>query len=268
MVFDMKRILATCALLGLMVVLQSHEFWLEPFKFKVNPGEAVTIRYAVGENFTGEDWNLGKNKVERMVLHEKQGIQDLTTKVPTQKGVKQKVTLNNAGTKMFAMQSNAAFIQLNGSKFNAYLEEDGLENIIEWRKQNGQDTVGAKEYYTRYAKLFVQCGTALDETWKKNVGHKIEILPLQNPNAIKPGDNLAVKIVFNGKPLPHTTVKVWGHVGDKIFLQNAYTEDDGVVKFPISSSGPWMVSTVRMEKSIKVDADYESFWASMVFNVE
>lgn len=255
-------------LITLMIGLQSHEFWLEPFKFKVKPGEAVTIRFAVGESFTGEEWDLSKHRVERMVLHERQGIQDLTFKVPNQKGVKQKVTLSNPGTKMFAMQSTAAFIQLNGTKFNAYLEEDGIENINQWRKQNGQDTLGAKEFYSRYAKLFVQSGDELDDTWKKVVGHTLEIVPLQNPNAIKAGDYLNVKILFNGKPLPHTMVKVWGHVGSKIFLQNAYTEDDGTVKFPISAKGSWMVSTVRMEKSTKAGADYESSWASMVFNVE
>jgi uncharacterized GH25 family protein len=63
-------------------------------------------------------------------------------------------------------------------------------------------------------------------------------------------------------------VKVWGHVGNKIFLQNAYTEDDGTVKFPISATGAWMVSTVKMERAKKAGADWESSWASLVFSVE
>lgn len=264
----MKRVTLLFFLLSGMVLLQSHEFWLEPFKFKVKPGEAVTVRFAVGENFTGEDWDLSKHKVVRMALHEKQGIQDLTTKVPTAAGVKQKITLTNPGTKLITMQSNAAFIQLNGEKFNAYLEEDGLENVIAWRKENNQDTAGARELYSRYAKLLVQAGDLTDDTWKKVIGHKLEIVPLQNPSALKSGDYLTVKILWEGKTLPHTMVKVWGHVGNKIFLQNTYTEDDGSVKFPIGASGPWMVSTVRMEKSKDPKADWESSWASLVFNIE
>lgn len=251
-----------------MIALQSHEFWLEPFKFKVQPGEGITIKFAVGENFTGNDWDLSKHKVVRMALHEKQGLQDLTAKVPATKGTKQKIILANLGTKLLAMQSNAAFIQLNGKKFNAYLEADGLENIIAWRKANNQDTVGAREHYTRYAKLLVQVGDTPDDTWQKVVGHKIEVVPLQNPSLLKSGDYLSVKILFDGKTVPHTMVKVWGHVGNKIFLQNTYTENDGTVKFPISASGPWMVSTVRMEKSKSTTVDWESHWASLVFNVE
>ena len=263
-----KRVIFSLVCVGLMAVLQSHEFWLEPFTFKVKPGEAVTIKYAVGENFTGEDWDLSNHEVVRVALHERQGIQDLTSKAPDKKGVKQKVILTNPGTKLIAMQSNAAFIQLNGPKFNAYLEEDGLENVLAWRKANHQDTVTARELYSRYAKLLVQAGDQPDDTWKKVVGHKIEIVPLQNPSALKPGDYLSVKILFEGKAMPHTMVKVWGHVGNKIFLQNTYTENDGTVKFPISASGPWMVSTVRMEKSKDPKADWESSWASLVFNVE
>jgi len=264
----MKRLLTLLVMFGLMFGLQSHEFWLEPFKFKVKPGEAITVRFAVGENFTGEDWDLSKKLVSKIQLIETQGTIDLTDKVPTVKGTKMKLAIPNPGIKLIAMQSKASFIQLNGTKFNAYLEEDGLENAIEWRKKNGQDTVGAKEFYSRYAKLLIQSGNTVDDTWKKVVGHRLEIVPLQNPCTLTSGDYLTCKILYERKPVPHTMVKVWGHVGNKIFLQNAYTEDDGTVKFPISANGPWMVSCVRMEKSKDPKADWESSWASLVFSVE
>jgi uncharacterized GH25 family protein len=248
--------------------LQSHEFWLEPWKFKIQPGESVNIKFAVGENFTGEDWDLGKHVVTKMQLFEKQGTQDLMPAVPKVKGARMKVNIANEGTKLIAMQGKASFIQLNGTKFNAYLEEDGIENVIEWRKKNGQDTVGAKEFYSRYTKLMIQSGNALDDTWKKVVGHRLEIIPEQNPYTLKSGDYLTCKVLYERKPVPHTMVKVWGHVGNKIFLQDAYTEDDGTVKFPISANGPWMVSCVRMEKSKDPKADWESSWASLVFAIE
>jgi uncharacterized GH25 family protein len=93
-------------------------------------------------------------------------------------------------------------------------------------------------------------------------------VPDQNPYALKAGDYLGCKVLYEGKPSAHTMVKVWGHVGNKIFLQNAYTENDGTVKFPISANGPWMISAVRMEKSKDPKVDWESSWASLVFGVE
>lgn len=264
----MKKWLGISGLVALMVVLQAHEFWLEPFRFKVNPGEAVTIRFAVGDDFKAGDWDLARHKVAKMQLIEIQGVKGLTAGVPTQKGVKQKITISNPGTKLVAMEGVPSFIKLNGKQFTAYLESDGLENALQWRRENKQDTVGAREYYARYAKLFIQSGSTTDDTWKKVVGHRLEIVPVDNITTLKPGDYLNVKILYEGKPSAHTLVKVWGNVGNKVFLQNAYTEDDGTVKFPISATGPWMVSTVRIEKISKPDADWESSWASLVFNVD
>jgi uncharacterized GH25 family protein len=264
----MKKI----GLFGLMIVavllLQAHEFWLEPTKFKVNPGEELAVNFKVGENFTGQAWDLGKNRVEKMVLFEKGPMQDILSKVPSAKGEKLKVKLNNPGTKIIAMKSNAAYIELDAEKFNLYLKEDGLEDVYDWRVKNGQDSLGAKEFYTRYSKLIVQCGDQLDDSWKKQAGHRLEITPDSNPGSLKPGDYMSCKVTYEKKPAKHITVKVWGHVGNKIFLQNIYSEDDGSIKFPISASGPWMVSAVRMEKSKDPKADWESSWASLVFNID
>jgi hypothetical protein len=47
-----------------------------------------------------------------------------------------------------------------------------------------------------------------------------------------------------------------------------YTEKDGTVKFPLSSKGPWMVSTVKMIPSEKEGADYQSMWSNLVFEIE
>ena len=75
-------------------------------------------------------------------------------------------------------------------------------------------------------------------------------------------------ITWEGKPVPHIKVKVWGHVGNKIFLQNIYSEDDGTIRFPLSANGAWMVSTVKMQRSKTVGAEWESSWSSLVFNID
>jgi uncharacterized GH25 family protein len=122
--------------------------------------------------------------------------------------------------------------------------------------------------YTRYAKLLVQSGKRQDEVYKRKVGLKHEIIPLSNPFGLKSGDYMECRVVFNDEPAAHQLVKVWNFIGNRIFLQNIYTEKDGTMKFPISNAGPWMVSTVRMEKSDNAEADYESSWASLTFGIE
>jgi uncharacterized GH25 family protein len=99
-------------------------------------------------------------------------------------------------------------------------------------------------------------------------GGSLEIVPLSNPYSLKSGDYLEFRVLWDGKPAPHSMVMVWNHIGNKIFRQNIYTENDGTIKFPLSSTGAWMVSAVKMVHSQRDDADYESFWASLVFGIE
>ncbi len=125
-----------------------------------------------------------------------------------------------------------------------------------------------KEFYSRYTKLLIQCGDKLDDTYKQKANLRLEIIPLQNPYALKSGDYMQCLLLFNGKPCPHQMVKIWNKIGNASIAQNAFSENDGTIKFPISSKGPWMVSTVKMISSEKPGADWQSFWGSLVFGIE
>jgi uncharacterized GH25 family protein len=135
------------------------------------------------------------------------------------------------------------------------------------RKKRNQMEKPSTEYSTRYVKLLLQVGERKDDTFKKKIGLRYEIVPNQNPYHLKTGDHLQCKLFFEGKPAAHALVKVWNKVGDTSFLQNIYTENDGSIHFPISASGPWMVSSVKMIKSEKEGAEYHSLWASLVFGI-
>lgn len=262
------RILFTTIILALSWLAQAHEFWLEPGKFVYNIGEKIEIKLKAGESFTGEAWDLSRHKIQNFTLYNKAGKQDLTAVANRAQNSTIEYLLNQQGTQVFTLESNQAFIELDAEKFNAYLEEDGLEYIIKEREKTNSTNKGAKEFYSRYAKLLVQVGKGTDDTYKRKTGMVLEIVPDANPYAITSGDYLGCIVYYQGKPLPHTLVKVWSHVGNRIFLQNIYTEDDGSIKFPVSSKGPWMVSTVKMIKSEKPEVDYESMWASLVFGIE
>jgi uncharacterized GH25 family protein len=246
----------------------AHEFWLRPKKFRFAAGEEVKVDFVVGENFTGEYWDLNVHTVEKLELITASGKKDLTNSVKPTKGTNLTFKVANQGSQLITMQSGTAFIELDAQKFNAYLEEDGIENIIQRRKEKNETGLGAKEHYQRFSKLLLQSGTTFDDVYKRNVGHPLEIIPESNPNKLKSGDYLGCKVLFQGKPLAHQLVKVWNMMGNRVFLQNMYTENDGTIKFPVSSTGPWMVSSVKMLPSDDSVVDYNSMWASLVFGVE
>jgi len=264
----MKKTISISVLLIIVAIASAHEFWLQPKKYKYNVGEEMKVDFMVGEGFTGELWDLAVHKVEKSEVHFAGGITDLTKQVKPTKGNNLSYKFLKEGTHLFTLQSNTAYIELEAAKFNDYLKEDGLDNITELRTKNGELDKPSKEFYQRFAKVLVQSGSKTDNTFSKRVNFPIEIVPLSNPYTLKTGDYLECRVFFQNKPSAHQLVKVWNHVGNRIFLQNIYTEDDGTLKFPISSSGPWMVSTVEMIPSDKEGADYKSMWASLVFGIE
>jgi len=264
----MKKLISIIAILFVWIGASSHEFWLQPKKFKYALNEEMNVAFLVGENFEGESWDLKKNKIEKLALSHLTKTTDLRLQVKPDEKVKLKYKFAEEGTYLLSMQSNEAYIELEAGKFNNYLKEDGIENALDIRTKTNTLDKPSKEFYSRYVKLLVQAGDKTDDTFKKKTGMRIEIIPNQNPYLLKSGDYLQCLVLFNGKPSAHQMVKVWNKIGNTTFQQNNYTENDGTIKFPISSKGPWMISTVIMIPSEKPGADWQSFWSSLVFGIE
>ncbi len=263
-----KRVISILFLIASGTFALAHEFWLLPKKFRFAVGEEMPVNFMVGENFEGEPWDLKKHKIEKLELYQLTKSSDIRALVKPDAKEKLKVKFTEEGTHLLVMQSNYAFIELAADKFNEYLKEDGLDNALEQRKKTNTLDKPAKEFYARFAKLLVQVGNKTDNTFKKRIGFKNEIVLDQNPYTLKSGDYLQCTLLYDGKPSPHQLVKVWNKIGNTTFLQNLYTENDGTVKFPINSSGPWMVSSVKMIPAEKEGADWQSMWASLVFGIE
>jgi uncharacterized GH25 family protein len=263
-----RRVIVFIVICLVSSLANAHEFWLEPKAFRYKVGEELRVDFMVGENFTGEFWDLTRHKVEKLDMYFGIEKKSLIKDVKPTKGKNLAYKFDREGTHLLSLESSDAFIELDAEKFNAYLKEDGLENVHDARTNAKELDKPGKEFYKRFAKLIVQSGTKTDATFKKRLNTRLEIIALANPYELKSGDYLECRVMWEGKPAAHSLVKVWSHTGNRIFLQNIYAEDDGTIKFPLSSKGPWMVSSVKMIPSEKEGADYQSFWASLVFGID
>jgi uncharacterized GH25 family protein len=263
----MKRIQRITLFFVLLIslVAQAHEFWLQPDKFFYRRGEVLKLNFMVGENFAGERWDLKRHRLVRFDHHAGNDSKGLIEEVVPGEGNNLELKLEREGTHLFVMQSNNAFIELDAEQFNAYLKEDGLEDIIEYRAKTNSQSKGAKEYYQRCAKLLVQVGSTTDETFSKRTGTPIEIIPVKNPYALKPGAEMKFQVVFEGKPLEFSLVKVWNRKDNRTTVQNIYTEKNGTFTTRLSNTGMWMVSCVKMVPAREAGADWQSYWGSLVF---
>lgn len=255
-----------CLIVGSAV---AHEFWLLP-RFWVAPGTTQSVRVYVGENFTGERWAGKSARVTRLMQYAPAGPQDLTAAATAADSLRTSVTFAQPGTHLLTLATNNAFITLEADKFNTYLKEEGLDNALLLRQKRGELTMPGREAYRRCAKTLVQAGPASSadtaRAWSRPTGMPLELVPEQNPYALKTGASFTVRVLADGKPVPGQLVQVWQQTpGRPVKITKFFSNQNGRLLFYLSGPGSYMVSTVRMEPTRSPAADWQSTWSSLTF---
>lgn len=96
--------------------------------------------------------------------------------------------------------------------------------------------------YEKFSKSLVLVGAA-DEAWKKPVGQRLEILPLESPAGYRAGKDAPFLVLFDGKPL---STEVFATYDGCTKAPNSYAwytegDDKGVARVTFAKPGLWMV---------------------------
>ena len=81
-------------------------------------------------------------------------------------------------------------IALSGDDFNLYLKEDGIPDALEARTKAGELGKAVKERYHKHVKAMVQVGNARSDHYATVLGYPAELVPMENPYAVKVGATL------------------------------------------------------------------------------
>lgn len=165
------------------------------------------------------------------------------------------------------MTVNPVFIRLQSKDFNGYIEGEGFKAVIAARKEKVATASEGRELYSRYTKLIMPGGLSVTEP----LGHVLEIVPEKSPDQIKPGEMLAVKVLFKGKPLAGVRVSAV-YAGAKLeghsYPVNAETDAAGRAQLKIDRPGLWYARLIHMVPAENdPDVDWRSFFATMTFEV-
>ncbi len=251
------------------ISVSAHEFWLQPDKFIYKKGEKATIQFRVGENFEGENWNGNRSKINFLHLYLSGVKADLSSALSDKNGDSLQYTLTQEGTAIVVYNGLNSFIELEPAKFNAYLKEDGLRNVISYRQDHREtDSIG-RESYQRSVKTILQVGSKYDSSYKQATLLPLDIIPLEHPHLIRDRQKMLVKVLFNKKPLTEQLIKIWFRENNKTSTEELLTDEDGIASFKIKKSGNWMVSTVKMVR-LENDpkAQWQSYWGSCTWGYE
>ncbi len=251
----------------------AHEFWLQPARFRLLPGETVPVRPLVGENLHGEPWGNQASKILRFVRY---GPADSTDLTPAPGGAPadtfgRAVAFARPGTHLVLLRSNLAFIELPADKFTAYLRAEGLELALRRRQERAQQALPGREAYRRCAKALVQVGpAAADTAYRRVLGLPLELVPDQNPYRLAPGAALTLRVLRAGQPVRGALVQVWQQqpAGQPATHFATHANQNGRLLLRLTGPGPYLVAAVDMAEApaaLRARADWLSTWASLTF---
>ena len=121
--------------------------------------------------------------------------------------------------------------EMEGDAFNAYLAEDGLDDVLRQREQTESDGV-VRERFRRSAKLYLPASQRTDVSWRRGgsegkvrtaqglefassprvdpcvpLGLPLEIVPLTDPE--QSSAHVSFQILWEGQPLEGALVRTW-----------------------------------------------------------
>jgi len=129
-------------------------------------------------------------------------------------------------------------------------------------------------YYEQYTKSLISVGEAEDSSFSKPVGHKLEIIPLENPYKLHGcgGHFLPVKVLFEGKPAQYCKVYATyaGFSTGDDFAYATSTDGEGIAKIRLIHWGPWLIKAdikLPAPEELKDKCNELHYTATLTFEV-
>lgn len=255
---------------------QAHEFWLMPQSFNVPLAQPFQLELRVGAGWPGETLGRNPDYIERFGLLDANGER----RIGGQPGGDPAgmVTAKTAGAAWAVFRSKHSAITLEAPKFESYLRDEGLENIIEARRLSGTSDAPGREVYSRCAKSLLGAGTRAGAVAKtpaaflqRRTGLTLELVPKTDPQQLRGGGAFTLQLLYLNQPLRDALVKALPQTAageTKTAQITGRTDEQGRVTLPLSQGGVWLINTVHMVPAPpQYNADWESVWSSLTFEV-
>ena len=263
--------LAAALVLAVAAVAAAHDLFLRPRSFFAAPGAQVRVDVLNG-TFNKSEAAVAFSRLSDLRVVGPSGTTKLDSTAWRTHGDSTDLnwTAGPAGTYLVGASVSPRELTLTADQFNAYLKEDGISDVLEARRKSGELTKPARERYAKNVKALVQVGDARTPSFATVLGHPAELVPLENPYALRAGATLRVRALVDGSPGANQIVLVGGvgSDGKRIAETSMRTGPDGVAAVSLTKAGDWYVKFIQMVKVTGDPAiDYRSKWATLTFGV-
>jgi hypothetical protein len=154
-----------------------------------------------------------------------------------------------------------ALVELDEKQVGEYLDEASAPDHVRRAWAEAGAARRWREAFTKLAKTVVVIGRSADESWRKPIGQRLEIVPESDPRTLRVGRRLRVRVLLDGKPLPGLIVSCLNPDGRVGYRRP--TDAAGRIACPLTAPGLWLVRGIELRRARSGGADWESFWASL-----
>jgi nickel transport protein len=245
--------IAVCVMLALAVPAQAHDVWL------TFTGDAAQHRIVLNYGHPDDRPPAFSDKLLDLDTITASGrtshLQGMTPAVVDGAFVAQ--------TQPFADDGHTLVAARYDNGFWARLADGTTRNVTGRLVQNPSATL--------WSGKFAKAVSGPGAPWQTVLGHDLEIVPLADPGALKPGDTLRLRVLFQGKPLAGAQVER----GDgktavpEADIPRFTTDADGVAAVPVITAGPQLLVIDHDVKPAAASAQstIDLYNATLWFNV-
>jgi len=261
----MHRLILFAAVVAASVSLSAHDFWIEPSGFKPDLGRVVGVKLRVGDDFHGDPVPRSDDLIDEFVVVDAAGRRQVVGREGGDPAGLLRVTA--PGLMVIGYHSRPSRVTLPAEKFTQYLRQEGLDAIVAARARTQTSEREGRELFSRSAKSLVRSGALAAGTGDRPLGFPIELVAERNPYDLRSGDTLTARLTYRQAPLAGALVVAYNQRTPYHKL-SVRSDGDGRATFALDEPGVWLVKAVHMVPApAGSDAEWESFWASLTFEI-
>jgi len=172
----------------------AHSIFIQSGRHRVDEGKKTPLFFCYGHHFPVDD-GVRSKKLATIKVHDPEGtVFEFSPRVDTCLQ-SQMVEYEKPGVYVLSAETNPGF-------YTKWIDKKGRNRSTLKPMSAVKDEASKIEkslYSKQYAKTYVRCG-ATDGKYQAFVGLPLELVPMQDPTTLKPGDTLTLRIYSNGNP--------------------------------------------------------------------
>jgi Domain of unknown function (DUF4198) len=267
-----RRLPVVAALLLIAAPLFAHDMFLRLEQFFIAPNTTVNVRLFNGTFILSEN-SITPDRLNDVAVVSPAGRAKLDVAVWNASGDTSVFPMRTgaAGTYVLGVSTKPRILAMTGTAFNSYLRTDGIPDELAARRAQNRLQQPSKERYEKHVKSIVQVGTIPSDAYNTVLGYPAELVPIENPYALKLGATLSIRVLVDGKPVANQFVQYGGLSASngRVAQRNIRSDAAGLIRIPLSRTGTYYVKFINMTRMANdAEADHSSKWASLTFAIK